>query len=362
MKTRTKTSAAALASLTALVTASAVAHANNQIVLETVSDYTYFANGSTKFNTDANTEGQGFWTPMTAPGSLWSPGVWFADFRVLDTDFYDPDLTGNPVDDDTDNFDPPTAALSFVLAHGQCDDVTDVPCRINADCGATNYCPNFPLGDDALPGPTCINSSPRQILTSSPNSSHGNRVFYGDGALSLALGEDPSSGPFDHAGLNGGTNVVIVTNSCGFRSRYFIFGNRDDNSLFGGAHEIMVNIPVGDVYSSSGSPGFADTAQWSARGATLANLILSNVNAPAMNAWLAPSIVENSFTAQGGRDVNAGVNAVKAKDVSEALAKARLVNETWAETLDESLDPQSNSGGAYSFYSCNFTNCSDYTL
>lgn len=329
-----------------------VAGANNQIVLETVSDYTYFSGGSTINNTDCDTEGQGFWTPMTASGTPWTAGVWWEDNFVYDTDFYDPQITGNGYDDDTYNFDQSTTGLSYFLGHGVCDDATDTPCTASSQCGSNGYCPNFPLSGGQTAA--CINQSPRRMVTSSTHSQHGNYVWYGDGDVSMAFGEDATSGGYDGAGINGGTNVVLITNSCGFRSHYLWPVNYNQPQFYAGVHEVMVNMPVGNIYSSSGSSSISDTAQWSARGSTLANLILTNTNAPADNAWLTPSFVNNNYA-------GTGANVVGSFDVSSSAAQGRLQNETWAQSTQESRDTTGDGGGYY-YWTCNFSNCSSYSL
>jgi hypothetical protein len=335
----------------ATLAAAAPALANNRIVLETVSDYTFISGGSTINNTDANTEGSGFWTPMTAAGTPWTAGVWWKDNLVYDTDFFDPQITGNSFDNDTGNFDQSTAGLSFFIGHGQCSDVTNTACTSNAQCGANGYCPSFPLaaGQQAA----CINQSARSIITSSSNSQHGNFVNYGAGTQSMAFGEDAASGSFGGVGTNGGTNVVIITNSCGFRSHYLWPTNFNQPRFYSGVHQIQFNMPVGNIKGTSSS-NFADTSQWSARGSTLANLILTNTNAPAKNAWLTPSFTNNNY-------FGSGANVVGSFNSSSSVAQSRLNTETWANTTSESYDATSGNGGYY-YWTCNFSNCSSFTL
>ena len=347
----------AVAAAVAAILCERETYANSGIVLETVSDYTFVSGGLTVNNTDANTEGAGFWNPMIASGT-WSASAWYPDSSVYDTDFYDPDLTGGPNDEDTFNFDRAGAAISFVIAHGGCDDVTNQPCVTDADCGANSYCPNFPLAGNTA---ACINISPRRIITSSPSSSHGNNVLYGDSPtnpqpLSIALGEDANSGSWAGVGTTGGTNIAIITNSCGMRFRV---RSQDQNRFFAGVHEVMMSMPVGNVHGFA-TNGFADTAQWSARGSTLANLILTNINLPATSAWLTPNMTNNSFTAINGA-TSAGANIVAVWDVSGTAVNNRLSSETWLQSTDETRDATSGAVGGY-WYMCNFSSCSSYTL
>jgi hypothetical protein len=284
--------------------------------------------------------------------AYWGPWQWWQDNEVYDTDFYDPDLTGGANDDDTANFDPSNAVLSWVFAHGSCNDATNTGCRADSDCGSNAYCPNFPLS--GANEAACISKLPRQILTSSTNNWHGNVVRYGDGAASLALGESPSSGGWDGAGTNGGTNITLITNSCGFRSRYILGSSVGDQYLFAGMHELFVQMPVGNQFVPGGPAITSDTYQWSARGSTMANLILTNTNAVASVAWLTPSFVDNEYS-------GAGANVVKAKDTTAAAAQARLSTETWYQSISNSLDATSYAH-EHEVYACNFSNCSSYSL
>jgi hypothetical protein len=285
---------------------------------------------------------------MTASGT-WTTGNWWTDSSVVDTDFYDPDITGYSLDNDTNGFDQATTGLSYFCGHGSCDDVTNIQCASDADCAPNGYCPDFPLAPLALPA--CINNTPRRLITSSSNNHHGNYVLYGDGDISMALGEDLSSGTFDTAGSNGGTNIAIITNSCGFRTRYL---TADQSRFYAGVHEIMGLTPVSNQWQPSGGSIFSDAIQWSARGATLANLILTNINAPAKNAWLTPSFTNSNFSVYGD-------DFVESLDTSSTAAQTRLNSETWANTTSESRDATASTSG-YKYWMCNFSSCSSYAF
>src|ERR1043165_6234577 len=97
-------------------------YASNGIVVETVSDYSLVC-GNTSCDTDANTEGNGFWNAMTASGTGWVGTHHFMDNSVFDTDFEDPQYTGFGSDNDTGNFDPAGVGISFLIAHGVCDQI-----------------------------------------------------------------------------------------------------------------------------------------------------------------------------------------------------------------------------------------------
>ncbi len=269
----------------AILCASSPAWANSysqSVTVETISDYTYYSGGSHVNDTDANTEGDGFYNAITASGSDWRTGIRWEDASVYDTDFYDPDLTGSSVDDDTYNFDFPWTGIAWAIGHGQCNDRQSLQtCSSDSDCGAGGYCPG---GTSLNSGESrnCIYQYERTFVTSSAYSSHGNLVYYGNAydsspALSWALGEDAASGSFDSAGTNGGDNVVLITNSCGFRSHYTL---GDTANFFGGMHALMFNMPTKSFVTTDNVVGFSDTRQWSSRGSNVATTILGDINAP----------------------------------------------------------------------------------
>jgi hypothetical protein len=367
LQTRNRSRGIALLTFGTALTFASIADANSGIALETVSDYTYVCGGgSTACNTNANTEGAGFMSSILVSGSPWHQEIWYEDSAVYDTDFYDPDMTGFYSDNDTNNFDPSGVALSFVIAHGSCTDITSTPCTSTANCGANSYCPNVPLSSGQQS--VCINESSRVVITSSPESSHGNLVQYGTNPgnsplLSFALGEDANSGAFDGAGTDGSTNVAIITNSCGFRS-HFLF--QDTARFFGGLHLLLFNMPAA-AFVQSGKVNFADVSQWSARGSNLATFALSNLNAPASSAWLTPTQANNSYLTTcnsppcSGTN-NSGANVVMAEDpTSSQNACNRISGETWNSTLNETQD-ETGSGWFCASWTCNFSNCSSFSL
>jgi len=336
----------------ALTFVAATASANTGFMLETIDDFSY-ALGTHAYDLNCNTQGSGLWNALTASGTPWTGTFWWQDNNVYDTDFYDPDLTGWSSDNDTYNFDRDQTGFSYSCGHGTCDDATNSACTSDGDCGTDSYCPDFPLS----PGQTaaCINISERRMITSSTYSSHGNVVWYGDNPggsqpTSIALGEDSSSGSWAGVGTNGGTNVAVISNSCGIRFRV---RTQDQNYFFAGVHFVMMHMPVGNIYTSSGAD-VADALAWSGRGATLANLILTNVNAPVYSAWLAPSMTNNNY-------YGAGADIVAAWDTSATAVINRMSYETWAQSTDESRDVTAATEATY-WYNCNFSNCSSYAL
>ena len=295
MRPHTKFAIKAAGAFVALIAASNNALAQNtSIRLETVSNYQFVSGGSTINDTDANTEGQGFWSAMLGVGTGWTAGAWYTDSQVWDTDFHDPDRTGNPSDYDA-YFDAPGTGISMFIGHGFCDDGIVRSCVTSADCSLGSYCPG---GTAPTPGTvrTCIKQKARVLQTSSASSAHNNIVYYGksfglSATTNIALGEDTASGGWSAAGSNGGTNVAIIVNSCGVRSKYM---NTGTANIFAGVHALLMTMPTNAVIATgmvSPPVQYSDTVQWSARGSTLANLILSNQNAAMADAWLAPTMV-----------------------------------------------------------------------
>ncbi|MBS2013609.1 MAG: hypothetical protein JST00_12015 [Deltaproteobacteria bacterium] len=349
-----------------LLPLSSHAQQSTAIVVETVSDYSY-AYGTHAKDIDSNIEGQGLWDALTSPGTPWTPGAFWQDADVWDTDFYDRELTGYYFDRGDDYFDAPGTGISFLMGHGLCDDVgsLNVSCWSDADCPAGSYCP----GGTPLPSTRarrCIQQKWRVVHTSSPNSMHLNQVGYGQTygqpeVKSFAMGEDDASGGFAGVGTNGGANVTILVNSCGFRSRYIA---NETKYFMAGTHVLLgmaatnaVNrFPtVSNVYS------FSDTATWPARGATLGNLILTNIYAAMADAWLTPSMTMQNvaFThANTFKVATEGAHILVSRDASQALADWHANSESWLGSTFESNDPVGNTFGRFRWL-CNY-NCNVY--
>jgi len=60
---------------------------------------------------------------LNAPGTIYRAGVRFTNKSVFDTDFFDPDRTGQTFDNDTFNFDEAGNGLAYVCLHGTCNDM-----------------------------------------------------------------------------------------------------------------------------------------------------------------------------------------------------------------------------------------------
>jgi hypothetical protein len=306
------------------------AQSSSKIRLETVSDYT-LTDPSGNSNTDANTEGDGFWSKMTVAGTGYSAGSYYKDSVVWDRDFLDPQYTGSANDDDTYT-DAAGTGIAVYILHGSCNDITNTTCTSDAQCTAGTYCP----GNSGLkPGTqkVCIRQSTHSFLTASASDAHGHAATYGQAygsaaLASIAWGEDAASGGFAGAGTNGGANVVVAVNSCGFRSRYL---GTDTINMFAGMHSLLGAMPTNAVgiTGTFNTVDFSDTAQWSERGTNLATFILANFTAPVGDAWLNPTMTSHGFNSRLGSANADGANFIVSKDASLFLVQWHTQTESW---------------------------------
>jgi hypothetical protein len=170
----------------------------------------------------------------------------------------------------------------------------------------------------------------------------------------VALGEDAASGGFAGAGTNGGTNVGIFVNSCGFRSRYL---DAETSFVFAGIHMLMGTMPIAGVLNTSTSAtSGSDTAQWSLRGDTFGHYMNLNPSAAAADAWLNPTMANYGFTRISPGAPTDGAQVVMSKDVSLAKVQSHTGSETWAGARLESNDA-TGVGWFWYRYTCNY-NCS----
>src|SRR5664280_882626 len=174
-----------------------------------------------------------------------------------------------------------------------------------------------------------------------------------------AMGESSQSGGWAGVGTNGGTNLFILINSCGFRWRNWL---DDSKYMFAGMHLLFVNSPVSGFTDSTGKAGHADTAQCLTCGSTLASYIMSNLDAPANEAWTNPTLVNSSYLCAGDPGVNCGhsegVNVVMSKDTTATAATNRATYENWYAVQMNSYDAH-GADFAYRIGGCNY-DCVQY--
>ncbi|MEZ4226993.1 MAG: hypothetical protein R3B13_38995 [Polyangiaceae bacterium] len=336
------------------------------LVVESVKDYTLLDPTGKSDIDGAHTEADGLWVPLTAPGTGYTGTHRYKDNSVWDTDFYDPQFNVSSYDNDTANFDAPGTAISYVIAHGECNDVSTIVCSSDADCGVFGYCPGQPLY--AGQSKVCIALGAESMIVSSTSSKHSNRVEYGSDIFhtfkSFGLGESSSSGSWAGIGTNGGSNVVFIMNSCGLRSRYWQLSTAHFHA---GVHSVAMAMPVGAWKNPSGTVcpkppctyDFSDTINDVSRGAYIANAILTNIFSSVHDAWLNPTLA-NGYKAYRSTGYATGVNVLLSRDYSQAYADWHVYTESWFGAHNDYYDAK---GAAYSrmAYFCNY-NCAYYGM
>lgn len=212
----------------------------------------------------------------------------------------------------------------------------------------------------------CINEVQRKLVTASAANWHGNLVNYGrtnGGALAntIGLGEGGASGAWAGAGLNGGTNVAFMVNSCGVRGGPSNFFNAATFRHFAGVHSLHMLAPVAAWKTlASGSVFASDARAEPQRGSDLAWAIKNNPNSPVTWAWLNSTNAGYSFTAiqvSGPPTTPAnypwGCAISIARDNTAARADWHLNSETWAQAKSESNDALGNQYWAATIF-CNY--------
>jgi hypothetical protein len=344
------------------------AYAATGITAEGVSDYSYaralYGSGYAP-DIDMATEASGFYNTMTTTtGTPWTASYFWTNSLVFDTDFYDPDVSGNSFsayDDDTYNFDSSGAAIAFVGGHGTCDDALGTNCTTSANCNVGDACMANPPSSNSS---RCATPSPRRLVVSEQYPTHGDWIFYGNGFVKW--GEDTNSGSWAGAGTNGGSAVVFVVNSCG--TRYpFTWG--EAKPAYAGAMLINWTMPQSNVATA----GSADTWTWSSRGSTLATYALANPNSSVAGAWFAnlnsaPSTAgyscpdeTSTYTYGGGYGyTGCGGNLSMSWAQTQAAATANVTSLTWTQAQNFANKPTGNTYG-YEWVQCNY-DCATYGL
>jgi len=318
--------------------------ASNELTIEAVGKYD--ACGNSDLNPTAEDDSDGFEDGMKPPGSsTWTTHSHWYDPNVWDTDFLDPDKTGNGDDNDSSEFDAASTGIAWYDDHGACPLQPDEHCATGADC-------NDPPPGLSLPGacknekPTvqvCAYYYPRQLKVCGSNDKHGGYVNLTNSAR---WGESTDSGGWAGAGTNGGANMDILNASCSVEpSMYWqMLG-----PTFAGLHIMAVLMPVS-----------GDTIMASNRGSTFAGIWQSgddSQDSPAA-AWLdAEASVRGGLPCAfggGGHGMNGcGVYVVMAVDHDQASATWHLNTESWLGLRSDSNDSTGN-GGWHMYGRCNY--------
>jgi len=255
------------------------AHAEDHygIVVETANSYSpCFGSGTDLSN--SNSSGNAFATQMMSANPLgFQLFAHWQDSDTWDTDFLDPDTSGaNSHDDDTHNFDQPNLAISFFQGHGISTDKAnpDQVCISSAQCthppsGAavgnlgTGSCVTSPAsaakyggGIFGIPSVgVCQYKDARALAVCGSGDANGHVVYL---SPNMALGENPTNGPWRGAAVNGGTSLAIVKMSFGMLT----FFPTEWWNIFAGLHLYAgIMISWGDSEDSSGF-GYAVAAPY----------------------------------------------------------------------------------------------------
>jgi hypothetical protein len=282
---------------------------------------------------------------MNAPGTIWTRGSRYVDScagktfpfcggcsPVWDTDFIDPQRTGNYADNDGANFDQSGGAISYVSVHGDCDDTTTTACTSSAQCGAGKVCVGHGPPNNS-PG-WCQPNLNRRLWVGMGGSynQHYGYVDYTGGQM--ALGEDATSGTWGNAGTDGGVNFAAVVNSCGIRPGFIFAQSR---AMFAGVQTIGMVMPV--------TPQDADDWDAPERGTAFAQAYRTNPNGSISVAWRDSLLgvpqsrgkscpgMNSTYTNGGGNGITGcGAQISLSMDANEARAEQNNGGESWVQT------------------------------
>jgi hypothetical protein len=193
------------------------------------------------------------------------------------------------------------------------------------------------------------------LVTSSTISSHSNYVFYGQSGV--RWGESPNAGSWAGAGTNGGTNLVVLINSCGLRAPYY----GQNNTLHAGLHLLVGIMPV-----SNNAAGFADAVGDSARGSYLGWYLrylpgtsiraswFGTMNSEPQTAGRSCPNLNTNYYYGGGYGVD-GCGAYYSISVAQNQdwATWHAYNETWSQVQSVAYDATGNQSG-WIYWNCNY--------
>jgi hypothetical protein len=313
-------------------------------------------------NSQANT--QNFENSMTEGNDPWSLYFDKGDGRVNDNNFYDPDVTGNPYDNDTTQMDSDAAFIEVLYYTGHGAGPPGSPstagCNHNDDCTSPPsgfslpaYCVSYPnvqkYTGSSDPG-VCRYLWTQAAFLNGNAPHHKQVVSFGPGA-GVALGETYFSGDWAGAAENGGTKMAIFDQSFGTQPEQWTINMY---GMFAGIHLIATMLPVA-----------GDTGNVPDRGAAFAAAYHVEPNASIAGAWTnALNLVSASegypCTAQNGTQYEGyhgldgcGCNWVMSVDASSSLVNYHISAETWNTLYDGNYDATGNDWYAWSDV-CNY--------
>jgi hypothetical protein len=293
---------------------------------------------------------------MLPAGSIWAAGARYTDSGVFDTDFFDPQITGNAADNDTNNFDRSGDAIAYFTGHGVCNPIsgaTNTSCTHNSQCNSPPAGASLPGNCKSAPGfpgapakGLCHYKADRHLYTCGAVDQHNHDVDYSSG--SVKWGEGAQGGGWAGAGTNGGVNLVVLDISCAVLPwfEYYQLG-----PTFAGVHLITTLMPVNGDLANVSNRGAAFAARWAA-----------NSNGNVADAWMETmnSLPQNEGSAcgavGGGRGINGcGLYFAMTMDGSDSVAQWKINTESWLGLQFDSNDGTGNSyyyTKAYCNYDC----------
>ncbi len=194
-----------------------------------------------------------------------APATFFQNTAVWPTDFFDPDVSGDPNDDDTNNFDQTNTSIAYFDGHGTCggSGYTTTYCTDGSQCtsppsgaSAPGVCQRYP-GDNW--GYCLYLDNARTIVTDTCGFSdhEDGRAYFG---WHMAWGENAYSGSWRGAATNGSGGLAVVSASCaeiaGMPNGVF--------PLFGGIKIIATTAVLSGDYASASDRGTAFAALYNA--------------------------------------------------------------------------------------------------
>jgi hypothetical protein len=377
-----RTLAAAVAGLTCIFGAfvGRALASSNGFVAAGVSNYSTVYSGSCNNqnqSTGGNTDATNFASTLASNG--WVQAYLHVDPRVNDTDFFDPDVTGNSYDNDTLNFDPqagtytPGVAVSYFAGHGRGTPANfmTTSCRLDSDCpaapsgyfgpGVCTYCPTGAAGhsnclgtsDPGLNAGACSYAWHVGAVVHGPNCHHSNSIAWGAPGVGVVFGESLESGGFYAGALeNGGTNLAVFYQSFGGTPGLWPSETQD---VFGGLHMLAMTSPTsGDTtvqgaYDSLGAI-FAATASNPA--SIVADDFVSSIANVTVAVEGCPPGDSNPQNALGSFE-GCGCYSVISWDATPTYAAWHITNESWYDLQFDVYDATGN-GYFYWLAQCNY--------
>jgi hypothetical protein len=312
---------------------------------------------------------------MEYPGSPWYTARHWENDAVWDTDFYDPEVTGQSYDSDNSQFDALGTVISYFDGHGG--DASQIagtqPCNHNYECVTPpqndfgpGKCVTYPQSNLIVPGyqGQCRFGSYHQgDVRNKAIDKHGNVIQYAQNGNPIKYfgtkwGESSTSGPnpgWADAGTNGGTNLVIMNIS---------FGTWPDTQLvdlsypFAGLHIFSTTLTVagdkgdfvgiGDAYGQYivQNPTFSAGQAWGYAMTTLSGTMGQPCTA--------------NYSQGGGEGYNGcGCNLSFNANINSGASNWNVNIENWSDLQNDGFDVWGQGWGTW-FWACNY-NANNYS-